>query len=85
MLSLVIFVPLSSADEAQQEPDGVPVAAHRGRAEPLDRDQVVEEKGVDDRPERPPPGHGFPADHAGSAKASKRRLASASSCGVMVR
>ena len=71
--------------EAQQEPDGVAVAAHRRRPQPLHRDQVVEEEGVDQRPERPRAGHGFASDHAGSAKASNRRLASASSWGVMVR
>ena len=72
-------------DEAQQEPDGVAVAAYRRRPQPFHRDQVVEEEGVDQRPERPRPGHGFAGDHAGSAKASNRRLASASSWGVMVR
>jgi hypothetical protein len=51
--------------EAQQEPDGVAVAAHRGRAQPLHRNQVVEEEGLDERPERLWAGHGVPADHAG--------------------
>src|SRR5664280_3238187 len=39
-------------DEAQQEPDGVAVATHRRRPEPLHGDQVIEEEGVDERPER---------------------------------
>ncbi len=81
----MIFVPLSFAAKHSSRRMGVPVAAHRGRAEPFHRDQVVEEEGVDGRPERPLPGHQFPSSQAGSAKASKRRPASASSWGVMVR
>jgi hypothetical protein len=76
---------LVAGGEAQQQPDGVPVAAHRRRAQPLDGDQVVGEEGVDERPERPRPGHHLPSVQAGCAKASKRRPASTSSCGVMVR
>ena len=77
-------------DVAQQQPDGVPIAAHRGRAQPLHRDQMVEEERVDQRPERllaghGVAGHGVPADQAGRAKVSNRWLASASSCGVIVR
>jgi hypothetical protein len=71
--------PLVLGHEAQQEPDGVPVAAHRRRPQALDGDQVVDEEGVDHGAEEPGLGHGLVADHAGWAKASKRRLASANS------
>ena len=71
--------------ETQEEADGVPVAAHRRRSQALGGDQVIDEEGVDQRPERPRAGHGCSPGQAVSAKASNRRFASVSSCGVMVR
>ncbi len=77
---------LVTGHEAQQEPDGVTVAAHRGWTEPLCCNEVVEKEGLHDRSEGSrPAAHRSSSDHAGWAKASKRRLASASSWGVMVR
>ena len=81
----MILQPLSAATNSRQQPDGVAVAAHRGRAQALDGDQVVGEEGVQDRPERLAVGHRAASAQAGSAKASNRRLASASSSGVIVR
>ena len=83
-VSRVILQPFVGGDEDQQQPDRVAVAAHRGRPQPLDRDQVVDEE----RMQRAAPAAGSVMArlrHAGSAKASNRRLASASSPGVMVR
>jgi hypothetical protein len=71
--------------EHQEQPHGVAVAAHRGRAEPLDRDQVVGEERVQDRAEELGLGHRAASVHAGAAKASNRRPASASRGGVIVR
>ena len=77
--------PLVGRDEAQEEPDRVPVAAHRGWTEPFDRNQVVDEEGVQQGPERRVIAHGAGSAQAGSAKASKRRFASSSRAGVTVR
>jgi hypothetical protein len=72
-------------DEMQQEPYRVAIAAHRRPAQSLHGDQVVDEEGVQERPERPRPGHGCACTKVGAAKASNRRFASVSSWGVMVR
>jgi hypothetical protein len=50
-----------------------------------DRDQVIDEEGVQDRPERLGIAHSPASAHAGSANASNRRFAWFSSPGVMVR
>src|SRR5258708_38173865 len=71
--------------EGEEQPDGVPVAAHRRGPQALDGDQVVGEKRVQDRPDRLVSGHCVTSAQAGCAKNSNRRLASSSSCGAMVR
>ena len=78
---------LVGRDEHQEQPHGVAVAAHRGGAEAFDRDQVAGEERVQDRAERLGLGLGHRGTwvQAGAAKASNRWLASASSCGVIVR
>jgi hypothetical protein len=76
---------LVSGREGQQQPDGVPVAAHRGGAQALDRDQVIGEIRVQERPHGIGRGHGPAFVHAGAAKSSKRRLAWSFSSSVMVR
>jgi hypothetical protein len=76
---------LVGRDEHEEEPHGVAVAAHRGGAEPFDRDQVAGEEGVQDRAEGLGLGHHATWVQAGAAKASNRRLASASRSGVIVR
>ena len=43
---------LLRGEEHEQQPDRVAVAAHRTRAQSVDRDQVVEEVGVQELPER---------------------------------
>ena len=78
------LAPSGCGGEQQQEPDRVAVAAHRGGAQSPDRDQVIGEVGVQDRAERLGL-HDATAVQAGSARASKRRLACSSSAGVMVR
>ena len=76
---------LVGRDEHQEQPHGVAVAAHRGGAQALDRDQVAGEEGVQDRAEGLGLGHRAAWVQAGAAKASNRRLAWSSSCGVIVR
>src|SRR5256885_7484882 len=76
---------LVGRDELEKQPDGVPVAADRGRAQALDRDQVIDEERVQDRPERLGAAQSLASTHAGSANASNRRFAWFSSPGVMVR
>ena len=71
-------------EEHEQQPDRVAVAAHRTRPQSLDRDQVVEEVGMQQLPERLC-AHRAISVQIGSANASKRRLASSSSAGVIVR
>jgi hypothetical protein len=79
------LAPLVGRDEHQEEPHGVAVAAHGGGAEAFDRDQVAGEERVQDRAERLGLGHRATWVQAGAAKASNRRLASASRGGVIVR
>jgi hypothetical protein len=76
--------PLVGGDEQQEQADGVAVAAHRRRSQPLDGDQVLEEERLDEWAKRWS-SHGAACSHAGSANASKRRLASVSSPGVICR
>jgi hypothetical protein len=63
-------------DEQQKQPDRVSVAAHRPGTQALDRDQVVDEVGVQELPERRGGAHRSISIHAGSANRSKRWLAS---------
>src|SRR5258707_3838593 len=74
---------LVGREERKEEPDRVPVAAHRGRTEALHGDQVVGEERLQDRPDRSF-GHRATSARYTSADASKRRLASVSSCGGTV-
>ena len=71
--------------EYQQQPDRVAVAAHRGWAQPLDGDQVVDEERVQQLAQWRGGGHRAASRQAGSVKASNRWLASPSNPGVTVR
>lgn len=77
--------PLVGRDEQEEEPDRVPVAAHRGRTEALRRDQVVDEERVQEGPERLSFAHRAASTHTCAAKASNRRLASSNNARLMVR
>ena len=76
--------PHRGGDEAQEEPKGIAVAAHRGWPEPpLHLEIVLEERAHDGAESRD---HGAPPSmNAGCAKASKRRFAWRSRASVMVR
>ena len=69
-----------------QQPDRVAVAAHRGWPQAFDGDQVIGEERVQQLPERR---WGLivpsPSRPGGFGERSKRRLASSSSAGVIVR
>lgn len=60
----MIVPPLVGGDELEKEPHRVAVAAHRRRPESFDGDQMVDEEGLQQRPEggvslivaSPPPG-----------------------------
>ncbi len=68
-------------EEQDQEPDRVAVAAHRGWPQALDGHQVIGEERVQQWPQRRVRTHRPVSVHAGSAKISKRRLASSRSAG----
>jgi hypothetical protein len=76
---------LLGGEEHEQQPDRVAVAADRSGAQSLDRDQVIEEIGVQQLPERRGGGHRAVSVQAGAANASKRRLASSNRAGVIVK
>ncbi len=79
------FAALIGGSELEEQTDRVAVAADRGRTQTLDGDQVVDEEGVEDWPQRLRFNHGCASSHAGCANASNRRFASPSKPGVIAR
>ena len=75
--------PLLLGQEAEQEPHGVPIAAHRCGPQALHRHQMVDEERMHQRPQGPSRVHAWTASVG--AKASNRWLACPSSAGVIVK